>query len=578
MYRKFFGLDALPFKNTPELQMFYREGSREEIIEALLYTVLRGDGIVKVTGEVGSGKTMLLRLLASRLPENSEIIYINSPNLSAKDILLYICTELKIDMHSFDEKFSLTNALKTRLVELHRDGKIVVMLIDEAQTMTFDVLEEIRLLSNLETNDDKLLQMVLFGQPELDVALEHDKIRQLRSRITYSMHVPVLSVVEVQSYLNYRMRHAGYKGLDVFNIKVSKRITKLSGGLPRNINVIADKVLMSCFNRGENVAGLIDLKNINDVADIGQSRGNLFYPAFFLVAGVIAFSIYLVFSNDWQRTSTAVSEKSTLSLNKSSNRLEEVNQNQIFDSTSIARLEKGSSAGNSLTVSPSELNQVDSVQTEYELQSRAGEKVEVASTDVDARQKVSKSVDQIAQLKPLEESIERSAITEEALGAAESGTPLDKIPKEDPLVRYDPNELEQPFLRLHKENKLDPLLTEHSLAKRWLYSEPSRYAVQLSTRNVYSLESALKFHQKYKLDAEMVHIVIDFKEDVNVYRIKVFYFSSDSFSELTNKIELLPDRFKQSAPFIISVDILKKRLTLTEQKLKELGIFDENSK
>lgn len=251
MYLKFFGLNAFPFKITPQLEMFYRDGSREQILEALMYTISRGDGILKVTGEVGSGKTMLLRLLATKLSDSFELVYINSPNLSAKDILLYACTELGIDTKHHTQKYDLTNLIYSKLLEFHSAGKRVVMLIDEAQAMTFDALEEIRLLSNIETNDEKLLQMVLFGQPELDVALDNEKIRQIKSRISYSIYVPPFNAKEVHAYLNYRMRQAGYKGLDVFTLKVSRRIQKLTGGLPRNINVIADKILMAAYGAGD---------------------------------------------------------------------------------------------------------------------------------------------------------------------------------------------------------------------------------------------------------------------------------------------------------------------------------------
>ncbi|WP_173273430.1 ExeA family protein [Thiosulfatimonas sediminis] len=249
MYRPYFGLTQLPFKTTPELDMFYREGSREEILQALEYTVVRGDGILKVVGEVGCGKTMILRLLASELSDEFKLVYVNSPNLSAKDMLLFICTELGLVVDEGMQKFTLINQLQKKLFELHSQGKKVVMLIDEAQAMTMDGLEEIRLLSNLETDRDKLLQIVLFGQPELDKALEHPNIRQLKSRITYSIYIPPLSIADVHSYLNFRMRKSGYSGIDVFNFAAAKRIHKLTGGYPRDINVLADKLLMAVFSQ-----------------------------------------------------------------------------------------------------------------------------------------------------------------------------------------------------------------------------------------------------------------------------------------------------------------------------------------
>ncbi|MBO1927158.1 AAA family ATPase [Thiomicrorhabdus sp. 6S2-11] len=249
MYRPYFGLNQLPFKTTPELAMFYRDGSREEILQALEYTVVRGDGILKVVGEVGCGKTMILRLLANELDDSFKLIYVNSPNLSAKDMLLFICSELGVEVNASEQKFSLISLLQKRLLQLYSQGKKVVMLIDEAQSMTLDGLEEIRLLSNLETDSDKLLQVVLFGQPELDRALEHPNIRQLKSRITYSIYIPPFSIQDVHSYLNFRMRKSGYSGVDVFSLSAAKKITKLTGGYPRDINVVADKLLMSVFSK-----------------------------------------------------------------------------------------------------------------------------------------------------------------------------------------------------------------------------------------------------------------------------------------------------------------------------------------
>lgn len=251
MYRPYFGLHSLPFKTSPDLSMFYKHGSRQEILDALVYTIDRGDGIVKVTGEVGSGKTMLLRLLANELSANFEIIYINSPNLSATDILLYISSELAINFERDVHKFDVTNAIKCKLLELHALNRRVVMLVDEAQSMTFDALEELRLLSNIETESDKLLQMVLFGQPELDIALANERVRPLKSRISYNIFVPPLNADEVKAYLNYRVRKSGYSGLDLFDSKVSKKLCKLSKGLPRAINVIADKALMGTFGAND---------------------------------------------------------------------------------------------------------------------------------------------------------------------------------------------------------------------------------------------------------------------------------------------------------------------------------------
>jgi len=260
MYRKFFGLSELPFKSTPNVNMFFGEASRQSTFEALLYTIQRGDGIVKVTGEVGCGKTMILRMVAENLDNNYKIVYINSPNLSPKDILFFIADELAVSVNYDLAKFQILKLIKNRLIEYFSSAKKVVLLIDEAQSIPIDTLEELRLLSNLETNEDKLLQIVLFGQPELDTALKKPEIRQLASRITYSINLPKFKPTEVMSYLNYRLRAVGYRGLDIFDLKMAKEIYKVTDGLPRGINEVADKLLMAMFSQGDTKATRKHLK------------------------------------------------------------------------------------------------------------------------------------------------------------------------------------------------------------------------------------------------------------------------------------------------------------------------------
>jgi type II secretory pathway predicted ATPase ExeA len=251
MYRAHFGLIQLPFKNAPDEHFFYGQASRREILNALIYVVRRGDAIVKVTGEVGCGKTTLLRLLADSLMTDFKVVYINSPNLAPKDLLFHIAEELGLSPDLGLPKYALLKVLREQLLQFHAKGKQVVMLVDEAQAMSTDTLEEIRLLSNIETSTDKLLQIVLFGQPELDTALQQHNLRQLKDRISYHIHVPPLSPEEVQSYLNYRMRQASYKELDFFNPYFSRWIHKLSSGLPRSINTIADQLLMAVYGSGD---------------------------------------------------------------------------------------------------------------------------------------------------------------------------------------------------------------------------------------------------------------------------------------------------------------------------------------
>ncbi len=248
MYRKFFGLKQLPFKITPDLTYFYKHASREDIANSIIYSLSRGDGIVKVVGEVGSGKTTLLRLVSIKLPANIEKVYVTSPNLSPVDFLKLICSELNIAIEKDALKLEVIKSLQIYLIEKHKQGKNIVLLVDEAQSMTIDTLEEIRLLGNLETQTQKLLQIVLLGQPELDVTLNDPMLKPLKDRIANSVFIPNLNAEEVMRYLNSRVQIAGYVGGNLFSLKVAKRIRKITDGLPRSINLLADKLLMAAFS------------------------------------------------------------------------------------------------------------------------------------------------------------------------------------------------------------------------------------------------------------------------------------------------------------------------------------------
>ena len=253
MYRPFFDLSDLPFRSTPDLDYFYKDADREELVSAILYSLDRGDGIIKVVGEVGSGKTTLLRRISQKLSLDYQIVYINSPNLSSHDILFFICHEFGIPVEAQEQKFFLVSKLRDFFIQQHALGRQPLILIDEAQAMPIETLEEIRLLLNLETDQHKLVQIVLFGQPELDSILSKPEIRQFQSRISHAIYLPAFSVDDVKSYLNFRMRKAGYQGQDLFGTKVAKLISKLSKGLPRDIHVLADRALLAAYSEGTKV-------------------------------------------------------------------------------------------------------------------------------------------------------------------------------------------------------------------------------------------------------------------------------------------------------------------------------------
>ncbi|MGD8350129.1 MAG: AAA family ATPase, partial [Gammaproteobacteria bacterium] len=250
MYEDYFGLDRPPFKITPDTSLFYEGGKRGDILGALVYAIRRGEGIVKVVGEVGSGKTMLCRMLQLKLPDTVEIVYIANPSVSPEDILFVIAHELSLKISRDASKHEVMHTLQDYLLKRHMENRQVVLFIEEAQGMPIETLEEVRLLSNLETDQNKLLQIILFGQPELDDNLAQQSIRQLRERITHNFRLEPLSRDEIYNYLNFRMREVGYTGPELISRALARKVEQYSEGLLRRINIIADKILLSAYAEG----------------------------------------------------------------------------------------------------------------------------------------------------------------------------------------------------------------------------------------------------------------------------------------------------------------------------------------
>jgi MSHA biogenesis protein MshM len=246
MYLNHFGLDEPPFRITPHTDFFFAGANRGATLEALLYAITHDEGIVKVSGEVGSGKTMLCRVLAERLPAHVDTILLANPSLGREEMLYAIFDELDLDVGD-ERQPLLLRMLQEHLIKLYGEGRRVVVLIDEAHAMPQETLEQIRLLSNLETSHSKLLQIVLFGQPELDAHLAMPDMRPLKERITHSFRLEPLLRSDVEAYLDFRMRAAGYRGPNVFTPEAVRRIVRASEGLTRRVNILADKSLLAAF-------------------------------------------------------------------------------------------------------------------------------------------------------------------------------------------------------------------------------------------------------------------------------------------------------------------------------------------
>jgi type II secretory pathway predicted ATPase ExeA/septal ring-binding cell division protein DamX len=259
MYLEHFGLKEAPFRITPHTDFFFQGANRGATLEALLYAITHDEGIVKVSGEVGSGKTMLCRVLMERLPATVETIYLANPSLSRDEILFAIGDELKLQLEK-DRPTRIIRALQGHLLHLFGQGRRVVVLIDEAHAMPDESLEEIRLLSNLESNRHKLLQIVLFGQPELDEHLDTAGMRQLKERITHSFRLEPLVRSDIENYVDFRMRAAGYRGPKVFTREGISLIARASQGLTRRVNILADKALLAAFAGGTHAITAAEVK------------------------------------------------------------------------------------------------------------------------------------------------------------------------------------------------------------------------------------------------------------------------------------------------------------------------------
>lgn len=301
MYLEYFSLKRHPFRITPDPSLFFPGGThgRGVVLDALVYGITTGEGILKVVGEVGSGKTMLCRMLEERLPPSIEIVYLANPNLTARDIVYAIAFELKLEVDSGTDRLLVMQKLQHYLLQKHAAGGSVVVFIEEAQGMPLETLEEIRLLSNLETHRHKLMQIVLFGQPELERKLQNRSIRQLRERITHSFELAPLTQQDVREYLHFRLQQAGCPWPQLFSPAAEKLLAAASGGLTRRINILADKSLLAAYadpsmrqeprNSAGEVQSMVLPRHVKTaIADSGYERWPLPHVPQWLVYGATA--------------------------------------------------------------------------------------------------------------------------------------------------------------------------------------------------------------------------------------------------------------------------------------------------
>jgi general secretion pathway protein A len=254
MYASFFGLNEKPFSITPDPRYLFLSERHAEALAHLVYGVNEAGGFIQLTGEVGTGKTTVVRSLLAQAPKHAEIALILNPRMTPAEFLLAICEELGIQVEPRSEGSlkDLVDLLSFHLLKAHAEGRRVVLVVDEAQNLAPDVLEQVRLLTNLETETQKLLQIILIGQPELREILDRTELRQLAQRITGRYHLDPLSGDEASAYVRHRLRVAGATQ-EVFSNGALREVRRLSGGVPRLINIICDRALLGAFTEDRHV-------------------------------------------------------------------------------------------------------------------------------------------------------------------------------------------------------------------------------------------------------------------------------------------------------------------------------------
>jgi general secretion pathway protein A len=248
VYRTYYGLIRPPFEMTPDPSFLYLGETHREGLATLVYGVQKRKGFVLLTGEVGTGKTTLLHALLAQLDTTTDTAFIFNPKLSVLDFFRMLLDELEIPV-ACETKAEYLLALNRFLIDRLKKNRTVLLIVDEAQNLSMEMLEEVRLLSNLETSTSKLIQIMLVGQPELNDMLARPELRQLRQRIVLSHHLHPFEQKEIDAYIDERLRLAGYTGKGIFTRSARKEIGAVTGGIPRLVNVVCDGALLTGYGR-----------------------------------------------------------------------------------------------------------------------------------------------------------------------------------------------------------------------------------------------------------------------------------------------------------------------------------------
>jgi len=595
MYEDYFGLERPPFRITPDTSLFYEGGKRGDILAALVYAIHRGEGIIKVVGEVGSGKTMLCRMLQLKLPDTVEIVYIANPSVSAEDILFVIAHELSLPVSKDASKHEVMHLLQDYLLQRHMENKQVVLFIEEAQGMPLDTLEEIRLLSNLETDENKLLQIILFGQPELDQNLAQQSIRQLRERITHNFELEPLTRDEIHNYLNFRMREVGYTGPELINTTVAKRVEQHSDGLLRRINIIADKILLSAFSEGthnlttKHVTAAVNDSAFNQAAPRGNSR--VIWGLGLLVVIALVFALYQTRPQWVSALLVDFSSKLEIAVKKAVKKAVK-NDSSITDIAPQA-VETYPDKAPAETVTDADMNLTveQSVAMEQVIQEQ------VIQEQVIQEQVIQEQViqEQLAQEQAIQDQLaQEQAIQSVVATRQETETPMQQIidvaPQVNEVVKMEKDPPQADAINEQADedhilqNALDQaassvLLTTETSAElapaadydRWLDTKlrESRDWLNQAHRDSVSIQvlvrskSAVRelvyyLRNEWPLDLSETYIYEVNTQGRSVYR--VFYSEFDTLTLGRHQIELLPETVKGNSPYLDSVYRMRKAL------------------
>lgn len=294
MYLEHFGLRELPFTLTPNTEFYCELEGHQEALQVLSVALNTGEGFIKVTGEVGTGKTLLCRKLLNSISDKFVTAYVPNPYLTPSELRLAIGLELGVSGDKNLQPHHHTRMLEERLLEINASGRSVLIIIDEAQALPITSLESLRLFSNLETESRKLVQLVLFGQPELNERLARTELRQLRQRISFSYELKAITEQQVARYIQYRLDRAGYRGERLIPDVCIRWIHHGSRGIPRLINVLSHKVLLLAYGAGRKQASLSDVKAaIADTEDalMPVRQNYLWFFTSFSVVVLLAFMV-----------------------------------------------------------------------------------------------------------------------------------------------------------------------------------------------------------------------------------------------------------------------------------------------